>query len=162
MAADQINSSNLIQVHRQLHDGFRQPLEQPVVCGAGWRDQPDRSERPMLRGLVQWRSGCRHPLELSAQQRRPVRSGSRRSARSRREAALAPISREPPLARRCASFQVTVPQGYGTINQVKPEFASLALQDEWRPSDRWDINLGVRFESYVYDLPSANTPENNF
>jgi Carboxypeptidase regulatory-like domain/TonB dependent receptor len=61
-----------------------------------------------------------------------------------------------------AQFQVTVPQGYGTINGVKPQFSSLALQDEWRPTDRWDINMGVRFESYVYDLQNSDTPENNF
>jgi Carboxypeptidase regulatory-like domain/TonB dependent receptor len=61
-----------------------------------------------------------------------------------------------------AQFEVTVPGAYGTINQVKPQFASLALQDEWRPTDRWDINLGVRFESYVYDLQNSDTPENAF
>ena len=57
---------------------------------------------------------------------------------------------------------VTVPQGYGTLNTVTPQFTSLALQDEWRPNDKLDLNVGVRFESYVYNLPSADNPEYNF
>lgn len=61
-----------------------------------------------------------------------------------------------------AKFVVTVPQGYGTTNTVTPQFASLALQDEWRPTDRWDINAGVRFESYVYQLSNSNSPEYAF
>ncbi len=61
-----------------------------------------------------------------------------------------------------AQFQVTVPQGYGTLNTVAPQFSSLALTDEWRPGDKWDINAGVRFESYVYDLANTVNPEFNF
>lgn len=61
-----------------------------------------------------------------------------------------------------AKFEVTVPQGYGTLNTVSPQFSSLALQDEWRPNDKLDLNVGVRFESYVYNLPSADTPDYNF
>jgi hypothetical protein len=60
-----------------------------------------------------------------------------------------------------AKFIVTVPQGYGTLNTVQPQFSSLALQDEWRPTDKWDLNLGVRFESYVYNLANANNSEFN-
>jgi hypothetical protein len=61
-----------------------------------------------------------------------------------------------------AQFQVTVPQGYGTLNTVVPQFSALALTDEWRPGDKWDINAGVRFESYVYDLANTVNPEFNF
>ncbi|HKU81712.1 MAG TPA: TonB-dependent receptor, partial [Candidatus Tumulicola sp.] len=61
-----------------------------------------------------------------------------------------------------ATTVVTVPDGYGTLNEVQPQFSSVALQDEWRPTDRWDINAGVRFESYVYNLPSTTSPEFNF
>ncbi|HEY1656564.1 MAG TPA: TonB-dependent receptor, partial [Candidatus Tumulicola sp.] len=61
-----------------------------------------------------------------------------------------------------ATTMVTVPDGYGTLNTVQPQFSSVALQDEWRPTDRWDINAGVRFESYVYNLPSTSSPEFNF
>lgn len=61
-----------------------------------------------------------------------------------------------------ASWQVTVPSGQGTYNSVKPIFSSLALEDEFKPNDRWDLNLGVRFESYQYDLQNVNNPEFNF
>ena len=61
-----------------------------------------------------------------------------------------------------AKYIVTIPQGYGTLNTVTPQFSSLALQDEWRPNDKLDLNVGVRFESYVYNLPSADNPEYNF
>jgi len=67
-----------------------------------------------------------------------------------------------PAAKAGAQYIVTVPQGYGTLNQVVPQFASFALQDEWRPSDRWDINAGVRFESYVYQLANSDNAENTF
>ncbi len=43
-----------------------------------------------------------------------------------------------PAARAGAQCIVTVPDGYGTINNVTPQFSSVALQDEFRPTDRWD------------------------
>ncbi len=61
-----------------------------------------------------------------------------------------------------ATWQVTVPGGQGTYNTVKPIFISAALEDELKPNDRWDLNLGVRFESYRYDLTQTNSPEWNF
>ncbi len=41
------------------------------------------------------------------------------------------------------------------VNRVQPRFSTLALQDEFRPSDRWDINAGVRYENYQYVIPNA-------
>jgi hypothetical protein len=38
------------------------------------------------------------------------------------------------------------------VNTVKPKFYDVALQDDFRPSDKWDVNAGVRFESYGYEL----------
>ena len=61
-----------------------------------------------------------------------------------------------------ASYLVTVPGGQGTYNTVKPVFTSLALEDEFKPTDKWDLNLGVRFEGYRYDLTNTNNPEFNF
>jgi len=61
-----------------------------------------------------------------------------------------------------ATWHVTVPSGQGTYNTVKPIFTSFALEDELKPTDRWDLNLGVRFERYQYDLANTNTPEFNF
>jgi outer membrane receptor protein involved in Fe transport len=61
-----------------------------------------------------------------------------------------------------AKMLVTVPGGQGTYNAVKPIFSSFALEDEWRPNDKLDVNLGVRLERYQYDLQNTNTPEFNF
>ncbi len=41
------------------------------------------------------------------------------------------------------------------VNRVQPRFTTLALQDEFRPNDRWDINAGARYESYQYIIPNA-------
>ncbi|MGZ3527810.1 MAG: TonB-dependent receptor domain-containing protein, partial [Vulcanimicrobiaceae bacterium] len=61
-----------------------------------------------------------------------------------------------------AQWLVTVPGGQGTYNTVKPIFTSASLQDEFKPTDRLDLNFGVRFENYTYDLANTNTPEFNF
>ncbi len=46
---------------------------------------------------------------------------------------------------------------YGTFNTVKPKFTFMSLTDDYRPSERLDINLGLRFDNYLYDL-AAITP----
>ncbi len=61
-----------------------------------------------------------------------------------------------------ASYIVTRPGGVGTTNNVVPKFTYLSLEDEWRPNDRLDLNIGLRAERYEYDLPNSNTPELNF
>ncbi|HEX5275339.1 MAG TPA: TonB-dependent receptor [Candidatus Rubrimentiphilum sp.] len=61
-----------------------------------------------------------------------------------------------------ATWQVTVPGGQGTYNTVRPVFTSMALEDEFKPNDRLDLNLGLRFEQYQYNLQNVNNPEFNF
>ncbi|MBC5822585.1 MAG: TonB-dependent receptor [Candidatus Eremiobacteraeota bacterium] len=41
---------------------------------------------------------------------------------------------------------------YGTFNTVKPFFLFTSLQDDWRPTQNLNINLGLRFDNYRYDL----------
>jgi hypothetical protein len=48
------------------------------------------------------------------------------------------------------------------LNHVGPVFYTAAFQDEFRPSDRWDINAGVRFESYGYQLGDYSSPSQAF
>jgi outer membrane receptor protein involved in Fe transport len=70
-----------------------------------------------------------------------------------------------PTTAACASgakFIVTRPSGYGTFNTVRPQFVSVALEDEFKPNDKLNLNIGVRYEMYEYDLANSNTPENNF
>ena len=73
------------------------------------------------------------------------------------------VTANSPAAAAGASWQVTTPHFTGGyFNQVTPKFASVALEDEFRPTRRWDINIGLRYENYAYDLTSLNTPEMNF
>ncbi len=50
---------------------------------------------------------------------------------------------------------------YGTFNTVKPKFTFMSLTDDYRPSERLDINLGLRFDNYLYDLAPL-TPGTQF
>jgi len=50
----------------------------------------------------------------------------------------------------------------GSFNTVRPDFSFLSLTDQWRPSDRWLFNLGVRFENYKYNLPDSTTTATRF
>lgn len=61
-----------------------------------------------------------------------------------------------------ASWIVTQPQGRGTSNQVTPKFTTVSLEDEFRPNDKLNLNIGVRFERYQYDLVNSDTAMNNF
>jgi hypothetical protein len=61
-----------------------------------------------------------------------------------------------------AKWLVTTPGGQGTLNTVKPIFTSLALTDDFKPNDRLDLNLGLRYEDYRYDLTNPNNAEFNF
>jgi hypothetical protein len=43
----------------------------------------------------------------------------------------------------------------GPVNEVKPKFGSFSMQDEWHPSSRIALNVGVRFDRFEFDLPST-------
>ncbi|HET9393727.1 MAG TPA: TonB-dependent receptor [Candidatus Rubrimentiphilum sp.] len=61
-----------------------------------------------------------------------------------------------------SNWLVTVPSGQGTYNTVRPVFTSVALEDEFKPNDKLDLNLGLRYESYQYNLANLNNSEFNF
>ena len=46
---------------------------------------------------------------------------------------------------------------YATYNQVIPRFFSASLLDEWRPSDKWLINAGVRLDSFTFIGSNTDT-----
>ena len=48
------------------------------------------------------------------------------------------------------------------INTVGPIIYSGAIQDEFRPTDRWDINAGIRYESYGYNLGNVASQSQSF
>jgi Carboxypeptidase regulatory-like domain/TonB dependent receptor len=61
-----------------------------------------------------------------------------------------------------ASWRITYTGTQGAINTVVPKFAATALNDEWRPTDKLDINAGLRLERDEYDLADTDTPGKNF
>jgi outer membrane receptor protein involved in Fe transport len=67
-----------------------------------------------------------------------------------------------PAALNGAQWIVSNPGITGTYNTVAPHFSSFALTDTWHPSDKLNINGGVRFERFRYGLASTNAPGQNF
>ncbi len=61
-----------------------------------------------------------------------------------------------------AQWIVTQPEGRGTLNTVTPKFTTASLEDEFRPNDKLNLNLGVRMERYQYDLQNSNDPMDAF
>ncbi|HTD36517.1 MAG TPA: TonB-dependent receptor, partial [Candidatus Limnocylindrales bacterium] len=39
---------------------------------------------------------------------------------------------------------------YATYNTVTPKFTSASISDQWKPSDRLSFDLGLRYDSYVF------------
>jgi len=61
-----------------------------------------------------------------------------------------------------ASWRLTYTGDQGGLNTVRPQFSAAAVNDEWKPFNRLDINLGVRFERDEYDLTNTDTQGKNF
>jgi hypothetical protein len=56
----------------------------------------------------------------------------------------------PQFGSACAYFQAE--NGlHATFNSVVPKFFSSSLTDEFRPSDKWLFNLGLRLDSFTFD-----------
>jgi hypothetical protein len=46
---------------------------------------------------------------------------------------------------------------HATFNQVVPKFFSSSLTDEFRPTDKWLFNLGIRLDSFTFDGSDTST-----
>jgi TonB dependent receptor/Carboxypeptidase regulatory-like domain/TonB-dependent Receptor Plug Domain len=46
---------------------------------------------------------------------------------------------------------------YATYNTVTPKFAAVSLTDQWKPSDRLSFDLGLRFDSFVFQGSDTTT-----
>jgi hypothetical protein len=47
----------------------------------------------------------------------------------------------------------------GSFNNVTPKFTNLTLQDSWAVTPKLSVDLGVRYDSFLFDIPSATLPE---
>src|SRR5579872_2799993 len=61
-----------------------------------------------------------------------------------------------------ATWRLTYTGNQGAFNQITPKFTDLALIDDWRPTNRLDLNASVRYAHDEFDLSSTNTPGKNF
>lgn len=50
----------------------------------------------------------------------------------------------------------------GSLNTVLPKFTSISLTDQFRPSDRFLFDAGLRYDDYTYDLPTSASPATNY
>jgi hypothetical protein len=61
-----------------------------------------------------------------------------------------------------ATWQVTYTGNSGFVNTVEPNFTAVALQDQWNPTDKLNVNLGLREEEYAYNLANTSNNGQNF
>ena len=43
----------------------------------------------------------------------------------------------------------------GPSNSVTPRFTSFSIEDQYRPTNRLNINAGIRFDHFAFDIPST-------
>jgi hypothetical protein len=61
-----------------------------------------------------------------------------------------------------ATWQITYTGNSGFVNNVVPNFTAVALQDLWTPTDKLNVNLGLRDEIYEYNLANTSNNGQNF
>ena len=61
-----------------------------------------------------------------------------------------------------ASMLLTYLGNSADLNSVTPMITSASLADQWRPGDRWNINVSARFENDAYGLADTNNAGTNF
>ena len=61
-----------------------------------------------------------------------------------------------------ATWQITYTGNSGFLNNVQPSFTAVALQDQWNPDDKLNVNLGLRGEAYQYALANTSNDGQNF
>ncbi len=61
-----------------------------------------------------------------------------------------------------AQWMVTAAKTNQLLNAVRPLFTTLALQDDFHPTRKLDLNLGVRYENFTYNFTPPSDPETTF
>ena len=59
-------------------------------------------------------------------------------------------------------WQITYTGNSGFVNTVEPNFTAIALQDLWTPTDKLNVDLGLRDEVYEYNLANTSNNGQNF
>jgi hypothetical protein len=61
-----------------------------------------------------------------------------------------------------ATWQITYTGNSGFVNNVQPNFTAFALEDLWNPTDKLNVDIGLRSEIYGYDLANTSNNGQNF
>jgi hypothetical protein len=61
-----------------------------------------------------------------------------------------------------ANWEVTYTGNQGFLNTITPNFTAVALQDLWNPTDKLNVNIGLRDEIYEYNLANTSNSGQNF
>jgi len=67
-----------------------------------------------------------------------------------------------PACRAGASMLLTYLGNTADVNTITPKISSASLSDQWRPTDRWNVNASLRFENDAYGLANTDNPATNF
>jgi hypothetical protein len=67
-----------------------------------------------------------------------------------------------PACRAGASMLLTYLGNTADINSITPKISSASFGDQWRPTDRWNVNGSLRFENDAYGLANTDNPAENF
>jgi hypothetical protein len=63
-----------------------------------------------------------------------------------------------------AQWLVTNTSFHGALNQVRTAFSGYSIGDQWRPGDKWNVNLGLRLEDFQFNFGNTqiNDPARQF
>jgi hypothetical protein len=63
-----------------------------------------------------------------------------------------------------AQYLVTNTSFHGALNQVRTAFSGYSIGDQWRPDDKWNVNLGMRLEDFqfMFGNTSPSDPARQF
>ncbi len=72
------------------------------------------------------------------------------------------IASNTPACQAGATWRLTYTGNQALVNGVTPKFTDVALGDEWRPNDKLDVSVAVKYADDQFDLQDTNTPGKNF
>jgi hypothetical protein len=61
-----------------------------------------------------------------------------------------------------AAWRLTFTGNQAGINQIRPNLGNISLSDEWKPNERLDVNLSLRFDRDEFDITQVADAGKNF
>ena len=150
--ADQINSSNLV-----TFDANYTTATTNRYNNTNFNNTPSTIATNLTNGAqcFAWKTGRVYPGGQVYQAGQPAPCNSSLTSGT----FLRP---EPAQASAGANWEITYTGNSGFVNNVIPNFTTFALEDRWNPTDKLDVDLGLRDEIYSYDLANTSNDGQNF